>query len=233
MISIDNKLDFIFLNFQNLERDLIQFMEYVPYIPDNYNILSPKLNTIILEACSLAESVLKHFAVGDKKKNLNLKHYSKVTEPLLELGRTTSMLLNFPVSLIKPFAGWDKRQPNWWKVYNQLKHDRISNYNVATYENAVLSIAGLHQVLSRSRLFIGNMIAAGWINNDSEDFLDLLASRNVGTGPPEIAVESKIFATPLRGNFVHYEKGNPIIDNWDFTNRTKNLIYESEESGAI
>ncbi len=229
----ENNLEFVFSNFESLERDLIQFMDYVPYIPENYSVLSPKLNTIILESCSLAESVLKHFTVGDEQKKLNLKYYNRATEPYLELDHATSILLTYPVRLIRPFIGWNENQPKWWSAYNQLKHDRINNYKTATYEKALFSITGLHQIIVRSRLFIGNMIASGWINNTSDDFSDLLASRHAGTGPPYLPVESEIFVTPLRGDFVKYDCGEPVVDSWDFSNRVKNLIYENETAGSI
>jgi hypothetical protein len=62
---------------------------------------------------------------------------------------------------LNPFKDWSKNVPTWWRAYNQIKHDRLNNIPLATYETAVLAMVGLHQVIAKSLDCLGAMTCAG------------------------------------------------------------------------
>lgn len=224
------KMDSVIASFTALEATLGTCMEYVPYISTNKGGVSPKFVALILESCSLAESVLKHFS-GDDTRRYTLRDYSQLHEPFLELEAATTLLPVSPVQFLRPFKGWTKNVPVWWSAYNQLKHDRIANYAAASYDNTVSALAGLNQLIARTRLFLGNMVKAGWFNEEDDAFMDMLAARCADCGPPEMPVESRLFVSPIRGDFVRYENGTSTIDTeWDFSFHVRNLIFEDEEA---
>lgn len=206
----------------------------MPFITQNQSVISPKFVKIIFESCSLIDSVFKYSMPPDKR--YTLKDYSQYFEQYFELENSITIFLDQPIRFINPFKEWTSRIPKWWQAYNKLKHDRLSNLEVATYENTVLSLAALHQVISRDRNFIPTLLSAGWFNPDSEDFGELAAARIGEVGIPihVIPVESKLFVSPNHHNFVNTTDSEPVIDDCDFSIRTKNiiLIYEYFEGNT-
>ena len=227
MFIREDPLDFVVASFLSLEGQLTQCMEYIPYIEANMGVVSPKFPSILSESCSLMESIFQHL---NRRNGLNirgLKEYAELYESVLDLENTFSMFLASPLTLLNPFFEWTQSAPAWWAAYNKTKHDRIDSYGSSSFQHAVLSLAALHQVMARSRLFLGNMAKAGWFNERDEKFSDLLAGRAAGAGtPPEMAVESKLFVTPISGNFARVEGDRQEIDWWEFSERVKNFIWE-------
>jgi hypothetical protein len=225
MLHEDNKLTFAVSNFEELESKLIECLSFIPFIENNKEVISPKFIPIILEACSLIDSIFKTFE-GQQGKKHNLKSYTKLIEPQLCLEEATTIFLNTPLRFLRPFATWTTAVPSWWTAYNNLKHDRLDNYNAATYENAILAAAGLHQVLSRNVEFVPALLSAGWFNSSSPDLSELIAARISSSGIPiqVIPVASKLFVSPLHDTFVSYDNGHPAIEDCHFTDRVKAIL---------
>lgn len=160
MLPDDNKLSFVVSNFEELESRLTECLSFIPFIENNKQVISPKFIPIILEACSLIDSVFKTFE-GQKGKRHDLKSYTTLVEPQLCLEEATTIFLNPPLRFLTPFASWTTAVPSWWVAYNKLKHDRLDNYDAATYENAILAMSGLHQVISRGVEFVPALLSAG------------------------------------------------------------------------
>lgn len=225
MLDKDSKLRFVVSNFADLESQLERCLSFIPFVDNNKQVISPKFIPIILESCGLVESIFKEIE-GKKGKRFDLKEYSRLAEPHLFLEEATTIFLNPPILFLNPFKDWIRRPPTWWQAYNNLKHDRLNSYDSATYENTIMALAGLQQVISRNVAFVSSMLAAGWFNSDSIDVGELVAARVSLSGVPlrVIPVESKFFVSPLHSNFVVFEKGQPTVENCDFTNRVKGLL---------
>lgn len=214
-------------NFSLLEEQLIECLSYIQYTEENHKIVSPRFVPIILDACSLIDSILRDL-LGKDEKNKNLKHYSQKTERFLELDNAFSIFLNTQIEFLNPFISWQSKVPHWWNAYNHLKHDRLNNYSEATYENVVLALCALHQVISRNREFIPNLISAGWFNSQSSAFAELAAAQYIRVGVKTgdaIPVETKLFVTPLEANFVEFKSGEPIFnEECQFSQRVDAMI---------
>lgn len=116
-----------------------------------------------------------------------------------------------------------------------MKHDRIANYGAATLEHTVAALAGLHQVLVRSRQFLSHLATAGWFNEQDQNFLELDAMDYVGAGPPDMPAETRLYVSPTNGplgSFVDWTVDPPSIDydTWRFSWRVKRFIFEREEN---
>jgi hypothetical protein len=225
MLDENNKLSFVVSNFEELESRLIECLSFIPFIENNKQVISPKFIPIILEACSLIDSVFKN-SKGQKGKKHDLKSYTKLVEHHLYLEEATTIFLNPPLLFLTPFENWTKTAPSWWAAYNKLKHDRLDNYDAATYENAILAMSGLHQVISRSVEFAPVLLSAGWFNSNSHDVGELIAARFSLSGVPiqVIPVASKLFVSPLSDNLVNNNNGRPAIEPCDFTDRVKGIL---------
>ena len=227
MINQESKLNFVVSSFSSLEEQLLNCREYLPFIEQNKFAVSPKFVPIIVDSCSLVESIFKEISIDDKKNDF--KTFSQLHESTLQLENAISLFLNLPLQFIQPFKGWKTKQPSWWKAYNALKHDRLNNFEGATYENTISALCGLHQIIARTQLFIPSIAVAGWLNSESDDFVEMLAARSAMSGLPELPVESKLYVSPSRGNFVDTTSTSPTIEYWDFSSRVKNFVLMYEQ----
>lgn len=220
-----------------LEKQLINCMEYIPFIETNNQVLSPKFVPIIFESCSLVDSIFKEMT-GDDGERRTLKKYSEMYEPYLSLEERTSLFLVSPLQVLQPYKGWVTGPPEWWSAYNSLKHDRLNNYEVATYTNAALALAGLHQLMSCFKEFIGGFLRVGWIHTSNIELLINLGSvAHLGAlhpSPPSMVVESELFASPTRDNFITYNANDPRFFEVDYdvsglSHRIRDLLFAHED----
>jgi hypothetical protein len=230
------KTDFVIANFVVLEDQLIDCMEYIPFINGNKDVISAKFIPIIMDSCSLIDSIFRDFS-GQKHEKYNLKKYGDLYEHFLSLDKVISIFLVSPLELLSPYKGWKSSQPEWWKAYNMLKHDRLNNYKVSTYRNAVLSLTGLHQLMSRFKHFTAGFLRAGWIDTQTIEVIEQISSANHLAGlhpaPPNIIIESKLFVSPTRENFVGYDSDDPRFLEVDYdaqglSNRVRNFLLANE-----
>jgi hypothetical protein len=237
MNGID-KASFVVASFAGLETQLVTCMEYVPFVEANKHAISPKFVPVIMESCSLIDSIFREIT-SDKTKHLNLKKHGLEHEPVLSLHENISLFLITPVQLLRPFRDWTHKPPDWWAAYNRLKHDRLNNYEVATYMNAVQSLAALHQLIARCKMFVGEFLKAGWIDTqDSELMVSLASAAHLGAlmrNPPDAVIESKLFASATIDNFIlPPSEDDPfyIQVDYDFpgiSNRIRSFIFAHEE----
>lgn len=208
-----NKLSVVISNFSSLEIRLAEFLDFLPYTKDSKHVVSPRFIPIILDACSLIDSVLRHLAVKSDKR-IGFKELALETESHLELDATYSILLTPTIEFLNPFASWTTKTPAWWAAYNRVKHDRVSEYSNATYENVVLSLCALHQVLARNGHFIPSLISAGWLDHKNPDLEELIMAQHIHVGVKTlhlIPVETRLFVTPNISNFVDFSGGQPRV----------------------
>lgn len=234
-MNTDSKANFVISQFSFLEQQLQDFMGNVPFIETNKKIISPKLVTIIMESCSLIDSIF-HEISGNHSERFNLKKYSDLHEPTLELDENLTLFLNTPLEVLKPYNNWTKKQPDWWLAYNKVKHDRLNNINVATFENAVYAIAALHQIIVRNSIFISGFLKFGWIDTNEIEIVEGLAAvAHVGVRHCNMVVESKLFVSSTMENFIIDVKASePTYFDVDYqmpglSNRVRNFIFAHED----
>jgi hypothetical protein len=216
---------FVLSGFRTLESQLADCLGYIPFMDSNKHIISPKFIPVISEACGFIESIFNESTQVDSRR-YSLKDYAELLEPRLTLEDTITIFLGPPILFLNPFKSWTASQPTWWKAHNMLKHHRLSNYEVATYDNAIMAMAALHQVISRSMDFVPSLISAGWFNSDSTDVAELIVARIAEAGVPAqvMPVESMFFVSPLHDNFVSVDDNGTRIEECDFSNRVKWIL---------
>jgi hypothetical protein len=172
------RASFVISNFSSLEEQLLTCLDFLPYTVDNQRVVSPRFVPIILDACSIIDSILRDL-VDQPDERTTFKRYARETEEYLELDTAFSIFLNTELVFLNPFASWRSKVPVWWSAYNRLKHNRLNNYAEATYEITVLVLCALHQVIARNRMLIPNLISAGWFNSGDSHFVDLMREGDV------------------------------------------------------
>lgn len=207
----EENIDFTVNTFQELENQLSKCLEYIPFIGENKNTISPKFVTLILESCSLIESIFK-IRVEERG---GLKKYAKIFEPVAHLEDKICLFLSAPLTFFTPYSNWTRKVPDWWIAYNKLKHDRINNYKCATYENSIHSIAALHLLITRHPDFTNQIIKKGWFCIEDELMFEFICARHEECIPMtsnSIVSETKLFVSPLSENFVKIVNGENYFE---------------------
>ena len=228
------KIDFVVASFQVLEKQLLDCMEYLPFLDANKQAISPKFIPIIMDSCSIIDLIFHEITTSSGKERFNLKKYSELHETSLSLDENASLFLVSPIQLLQPFKGWTKQPPTWWEAYNKLKHNRLNNFNLATFTNAVYALAGLHQIMTRQRNFIGAFLRTGWIDTKDFEVIDNLGSAAHVGSIVDVVIETNLFVSATYKNFVNPEKSDEFYFDVDYeanglSARVRNLLFAHED----
>lgn len=148
------------VNYLQIEKELIESFKYVELSVDNYNTYSSKFLKIFLQVGSEIDVCFKEYIklISTNNRCENIIDYKN------ELLNNDMDFFDEEVNcntiniLIKP---WNDLQNNnnlcWWTAYNKVKHQRtdqitINNitkesYKFANLENVIFSLAGLYILL--------------------------------------------------------------------------------------
>jgi hypothetical protein len=142
----------------DLERQFQSFLEFVPYMKGNEKTFSFKLQNLILSIGGYVDSAFKEMAfyrgrLYDDKSLTEIraltekKRIVSVTLPLIafekkyKLSMKTVTFKRLPGREdITPFKS--PGTPEWWKLYNKLKHDVGLNLKQANLRNTRDALAG-------------------------------------------------------------------------------------------
>jgi hypothetical protein len=198
--------------YQSLEEQLQEVLNVVP--PQGKNpqtVWSPKLATVLVEACNLIESVLydligsspsydattkKVTVPGEskprKRDRLELHHYAQLYCGPLRLHACKAVFFHEPLGWQIPFDVWNgqasfRRPPDWWTVHNASKHRRLKHFAEFTLEKAIAALAGALVVIASAPAEVAAqdlcwaMIQHEWIDPVSEDTPHWLPSFYAGS----------------------------------------------------
>lgn len=112
------------------------------------NVYSLEFAKLLILTCTEIETVFKIICeektgatggnIGEYKEII-LKHYPKIV--------TAEVYISRLAQAVQPFGGWDVGKLEWWDAYVAVKHNRDSNFQSATYKNAVYSLAALYLLI--------------------------------------------------------------------------------------
>lgn len=180
----------------------------IPYGPESETIILPSISSVVLEACSLIDTVFRTEFRGHKKKTRDLKmpDYAVFYENAYAFSERRTVHLRYPIEYVVPFDGWIANKKykgtEWWKAYNELKHDRIANYSKSTMKTALHSLCALHQIVAVLPSFINCllrrnlMLIGNWNPLFVKDVLNGETS-NADYGV-KAAFETDLFCSPTR-----------------------------------
>jgi len=156
--------------FNETEKELVSFLEIVPFVPKHENVFSFKLFNLILSIGSHIDNIFKAMCRYQKFQNnsdilkiINSKRpditmYRTAFEPIYHLSSKKIYVKKEPINLLRdyykkiiPFYGFNKKSPSWWNIYNELKHSWFKGYNIykANINNTLNSLASLFLLLVR------------------------------------------------------------------------------------
>ena len=156
--------------FLALEKDLEAVSRYIEFCPDNLNTYSIELAHLLLSAASEVDTLAKCVCsiIEPNKRPDNINEYRKIIKSAEETEPDRAMrvkrgeprpvvpesrkhrLSSFSVFIPRHglvFAPWKNwaadKNPDWWTLYNKVKHERNLHFNKATLHNAINALAGL------------------------------------------------------------------------------------------
>lgn len=137
-------------HFLALERDLESISRYVEFDSRNYSVFSVELVKLLLAVGSETDVVLRalcHELVPSRNpKNIN-EYRGIVLQKYPKLPKLRVKLLESSI-ILQPWMNWAAGEnPDWWKTYNDVKHDRTNNYSRGNLQQVLNASAGLMVVI--------------------------------------------------------------------------------------
>jgi hypothetical protein len=129
-----------------LEKDLENLARYIEFCQDNLLVYSIELTHILLSASSEIDVIMKQLCLlaAPTKVVNNINDYRAIVQSQL------SFMINEEVSIdrfelsFRPFENWNEaRNPDWWKSYNNVKHQRDSYFFEANLQNTINAVGAL------------------------------------------------------------------------------------------
>jgi hypothetical protein len=179
MATVD--ADIALEGFLDLERRFESFVRVVPVAPEHNSVYSPALTSILLDTCSMVETVLKSSMDNARYNTINnitairAKRYTQ-NWPYLNINdlRAVFKADTFyakPVWYLPrnqrsfPWYAWRKTHghPKWWDAYNSVKHSRFQQVKKASLLTTLHALKGLFLALVQSPEFRLGLINRGVI----------------------------------------------------------------------
>jgi len=214
-------------SFLDLERRFEAFVRAVPIAPEHNRVHSPLLASILLDACSLLETVLKSSMDNGRYngikdiKDIRLKRYAE-NPPYLNIGHLRAvfkadMFYSKPVWYLprgetsRPWYVWRNQSghPSWWNAYNSIKHSRFENAPKATLLTTLHALKGLFLVLVQSLEFRLRLIDRGLIRCAGVGIQEL-RSYAVQWEPIQVKWRSPIIVSTTLFGYKYLSLGCPV-----------------------
>lgn len=182
-------------------------LDVIPYCVDHEHVWSPRIATVILDACSQLDSLWKYEARQSPylpKRQLSIKDYFEYYGEYLA-PRWLVFWAEQPLRL-QPFADWanlasysrkDYQNLQWWVAYNKLKHNRITNRTFASLRNSILAVAGLFLAILRYKGCRTAVAQSGWLTGKAIEPAAILGEDSPGIKDNYVAAETRLFSYPV------------------------------------
>ena len=148
-----------------LESRLLSLLRTVNYSAETKSIFLPPLANIVVDTCSLIDTVFREEYGGPRNKNsATIVDYGNFYEPRFGFSGMRTLVYQYPPLYMRPFAAWDgiagggDTKLDWWKSYDRLKHNRIEHHQLATLETSLFSLTALFQAISQMESFLASLI---------------------------------------------------------------------------
>lgn len=132
--------------FLAIESDLNDSTRFVEFTTENFAVYSIEFAHILLSSSSEVDVIAKllsNMLVPDRS-HKNINDYRKaITQGFSRFAHIEVRIPRYGLAF-QPWVTWaNDKNPNWWKSYNNVKHERNTFYKEANLENALNAVAGL------------------------------------------------------------------------------------------
>jgi hypothetical protein len=153
--------------FLAIEKDLENISRYVEFSEENLNTYSIELTHILLSASSEIDVVMKQLCkiISPNQSASNINEYKSVVQNHLKtLVNEEIRIDRFGLSF-KPWENWKgTTNPDWWRSYNLVKHQRNDYFKEANLKNTVNAVGALLLTIVYYYKFSFSQEAGGDVN---------------------------------------------------------------------
>lgn len=173
------KLSSIWRYYLMLEKDFDNTSRYVEPRGQE-NTYSFEFAKLLILVCTEIESIFKAICCEINMDNScrNIIQYKEtITSKFSQISEAQAKV-NCLDCVIIPFEEWkdkDVYSPYWWKAYNDVKHNRESNFSAATYWNAVSALSALYILI----FYLADLLKMDFNDNESSYISSEYASFNI------------------------------------------------------
>jgi hypothetical protein len=136
-----------------LIQQLEQISRVVQPIDSNFQAFGHEIRNVLILACTEVEAQWKAILKTHGVDADNTKDYVKLASPM-KLSEYTVEFPYYPwISAIRPFGNWHSgtktptKDLRWYDAYNNVKHDRESNFKQASLGHAFEALTGFFVML--------------------------------------------------------------------------------------
>ena len=136
--------------FLTLDEDLTHLSRFIEFDQENFASFSIECARILLSAASevdvVAKQICQEYMAGSKAKNIN-EYREVICSRHPKLPEFQVMIPRYGIKLT-PWKKWsDAENPDWWRAYNNVKHERNAHFREASLSNTLNSTASLFMLL--------------------------------------------------------------------------------------
>lgn len=129
-----------------LDRDMEVVSRYVEFTTENESVYSIELAHLLFAAASEVDVLAKLMCeqLDPRARRGNIDDYRAVlTAHPLQLATTSVFVPRYGMEF-KPWDNWASNcNPDWWRSYNNVKHQRDQYFKEATLKNALNALGAL------------------------------------------------------------------------------------------
>lgn len=132
--------------FLAIEKDLEYISRYIEFSNTNLGTYSIELAHILLSASSEVDVILKQLCslIAPSQPADNINHYKAIIQANLAPFIIEEISIARYGINVKPWDNWASQQnPNWWRSYNNVKHERNNHFNEANLQNTINAVGAL------------------------------------------------------------------------------------------
>lgn len=138
-----------------IQKDFKQVFDFIELHDKNKETFSHRLYELLLRVCTEFENNCKGILIANGyvySSNLNATDYFKINSASKLNEYEVKLSIWNPTELIfKPFENWNGSTYlplNWYQAYNNVKHNRSTEFEKASLDNVTKAIGGLFVILA-------------------------------------------------------------------------------------
>jgi len=134
-----------------IDSDIEHLARYIEFTEANFGTYSIELVRLLLSVSSEVDVVAKLLCkkLSPDAPRDNIEAYRKVLSKSLP-KKIDSLNVFMPISglTLTPWMNWSKNKcPEWWRAYNNVKHERSLHFAEANLKNVLNAVSGLYVLL--------------------------------------------------------------------------------------
>lgn len=132
--------------FLAIEKDLENLARYIEFSNANLGTYSIELTHILLSASSEVDIIMKQLCtlVQSNVTTNNINEYKNVIQTQLATFINEEICIDRFGLSYKPWDNWNgTNNPDWWRSYNNVKHQRNNHFNEANLQNTINAVGAL------------------------------------------------------------------------------------------